>query len=124
MSKGPAGYLYSDQFARLEAARAYLTAAAEVLGCALQYETRNPEPSYLKREIANISMGLVTVVAQVDELMNSMHPNLLIEGGDKDTIWPPPAPTGAMRLEFKSPRVPVIPELADDDVISDDIMDT
>lgn len=124
MSKGPANYQFSDQFARLEAARAYLKGASEVLNEALRYEGRNAEVSYLRREIANITMGIITVGAQVDELMGSMETDLAIENGNKETVYPPPQLPGAVRVELnlKQPKLPLFTEL-DETELADDILE-
>ena len=98
-----AGYRLADQFARLEAARAYVKAANEILNSGLRYESRNPELSYLKQEISGVAMSLTSLEAMIDQTMSSMETDLAIEGGGKETIRPTPAAAKIIRDEMDRP---------------------
>ena len=126
MSKGPANYQFSDQFARLEATRAYLKGASTVLNEAVRFEGRNVDVSYLRRDIAHIAMGIITLSAQVDELMGSMETDLAIENGSKETVYPPPQLPGAVRIELnlKQAKLPLFTELTDAELIETELTDT
>jgi hypothetical protein len=100
MKSPPAVYVFADQFARLEAARAYLRAAKEIVQEALDYERRRAVPNYVQQGLGQLIFQTSEVTATVQNLMFDMETDLAVENGQKETIYPPPAPTGAMRDEF------------------------
>lgn len=100
MKAPPAVYVFADQFARLEAARAYLRAAKEIVQEALDYERRRTVPNYVQQGLGQLIFQTSEVTATVQNLMSDMETDIAIENGQKETIYPPPMPTGAMRDEF------------------------
>lgn len=98
--KPPAVYVFADQFARLEAARAYLRAAKEIIGDALDYERRRTVPNYVQQGLGQLTFMAAEITSTVQNLMRDMETDIAIENGQKETIYPPPPPTGVMRDEF------------------------
>lgn len=87
-SNQPGNYQYSDQFARLEAARAYVQAAGEILDEAQNYERRSSEPTFVLRGIRCLKDQLKNSYGTLNTLMGDMQCDLAVEGGQKNTIPP------------------------------------
>jgi hypothetical protein len=83
-------YQFGDQFARLEAVRAYVQAAHEIMAEAHTYENRNPDPTYVRKGITAGATTLAAATQIVAKLMSDMEGDLAVEGGKKNTILPPP----------------------------------
>ena len=82
-------YQFSDQFARLEAIRAYVQAAHEIMAEAHTYENRNPDPTYVRKGITAGATTLAAASKIIVKLMSDMEGDLAVEGGAKNTILPP-----------------------------------
>lgn len=95
-------YNYADQFARLEAMRAYLKAAAEIASETLDYERRKAAPSYVQKGVGTIMTTAYEALSSINDLMSAMETDLAIENGQKETLRPPPVMPGAVRLELKN----------------------
>jgi hypothetical protein len=102
-AKTPGNYQFGDQYARLEAVRAYIQAAGEILAEARNYEARNPDPTYVGRGCNAVNGILRNANQTLQSLMGDMMGDLAIEGGEKSTIMPP-APE-ANGLDITTPGV-------------------
>lgn len=81
-------YQFADQFARLEAVRAYIQAAGEILAEAQSYENRNPDPTYVRKGVTASASSLRTAHELVQKLMRDMEGDLAVEGGEKESLPP------------------------------------
>lgn len=92
---------FGDQYARLESIRTYILAAGQILAEFREAEANAYDSDINRDQIDELFGDLSNAELSCQDMIDSIATHAAIEGGEKDTLLPPPMPLNDLDEPFK-----------------------